>query len=185
MKIVSKHVTGKVVIISLIAAYSVYLLMILITIPTTSEFANGMDLLDMKPLGYSTEYVHQLLEQLGESGRHYYLTHQLPLDFIYPALFALSGYLTLVYLFKKTHFEHTNWSMLKWVPILAGTADYFENFGIIYLLKTYPEINSIASTLTASFSITKSMSTTVYFSTLILILGFIAVQHYRVPKKCL
>ena len=42
--------------------------MVLYTIPQTSAFANGMSILDLKPIGYDLNYVNQLFGRLGEVG---------------------------------------------------------------------------------------------------------------------
>jgi hypothetical protein len=41
------------------------------------------------PMGYDESYARHLLDRLGEQGRRYYLTRQIPLDAIYPALLAI------------------------------------------------------------------------------------------------
>ena len=64
--------------------------MLIITIPKTMAFSNGMKLLDMMPSGYDSEYITSLFEALGEDGRHAYLYSQLPVDMIYPLLFGIS-----------------------------------------------------------------------------------------------
>ena len=63
--------------------------MVLYTIPQTSAFANGMSILDLKPIGYDLNYVNQLFGRLGEVGWLYYHKTQLAVDFIYPLLFIV------------------------------------------------------------------------------------------------
>ncbi len=76
--------------------------MLAVTIPKTMAFSNGMKLLDMMPLGYNAEYVKTLLTTLGADGRAIYLFQQIPIDMIYPFLFAFSYCLTMGYFLKKT-----------------------------------------------------------------------------------
>jgi hypothetical protein len=61
----------------------------MVTIPKTMAFANGMKLLDMMPAGYDFDYVIKLFNALGENGRKTYLTSLIPVDMIYPLLFAV------------------------------------------------------------------------------------------------
>ena len=71
------------------AATAVYLAMVLGTLPALEAQA-GMMPFDLRPTGYSTDTALALLRALGAEGRFYYLTRQLPLDTLYPALMALT-----------------------------------------------------------------------------------------------
>ena len=88
--------TGKVVLALIIPAIIVYFIMVLYTIPQVSEYAPGINLFDLSLTGYSFEYAVKLLDTLGRDGRELYLYRQLPLDFIYPGLFAVSSSLLLL-----------------------------------------------------------------------------------------
>ena len=101
-----RHATGKVVLILFIITMASYVFMLAYTIPEVMDFANGMKILDMMPLGYSSEYVHILLETLGEDGRDYYLYRQIPADTIYPFMFMLGYSFLLGYIFKKSFKPH-------------------------------------------------------------------------------
>ena len=59
-------VKGSTVLYLFFLANSIYLFMVLYTIPQTNAFANGMSILDLKPLGYDLNYVNQLFGRLGE-----------------------------------------------------------------------------------------------------------------------
>ncbi len=86
-KILEKYVSGKKVLSLFILTNVVYLFMLMVTIPKTMGFSNGMKLLDMMPTGYNQDYVNKLFRTLGENGREIYLTNQIPVDMIYPLLF--------------------------------------------------------------------------------------------------
>ncbi len=94
--------TGKVVLAFIIPAIIVYFIMLLYTIPQVSAYAPGINLFDLSPTGYSFEYAIKLLDTLGSDGRELYLYRQLPLDFIYPGLFAVSCSLLLSWLLLTT-----------------------------------------------------------------------------------
>ena len=90
VSIIQSKSTGKNVILFFIPAMLVYILMLSYAIPNVEKYANGMKLFDLSPGGYSYEYARELLSNLGDSGRDLYLYNQLPLDFLYPGLFAIS-----------------------------------------------------------------------------------------------
>lgn len=153
--------------------------MLLITIPQVMAFANGMKLLDMLPFGYEAQYVQLLFDTLGEEGRHAYLTRQLPLDMIYPGLFAVSYSLITVYFLNKMG-KFNGWVVnLAFIPVVVGLADYAENAGIITMLLNYPNQTTLMVGLTSTFSVVKAMSTTVYFVSLLVILVAYAIIHFR------
>ena len=67
-------VKGNTILYLFFLANSIYLIMVLYTIPQTSAFANGMSILDLKP-GYDLNYVNQLFGQLGDAGRPAIIKH--------------------------------------------------------------------------------------------------------------
>jgi hypothetical protein len=81
--------------------YIVYAAMLLVTIPKVMEFALGMNLLDMMPMGYNLEYVHSLFQTLGSEGRSAYLYKQIPLDMTYPLLLIINYCSVLAYFLNK------------------------------------------------------------------------------------
>lgn len=181
-KFIERNLSGKKVLGLFILTNVVYFFMLTITIPNTMKFANGMKLLDMMPLGYNPKYVNELFVALGENGRWTYLTNQIPVDMIYPLLFGLSYCLVIAYFLKKLNKLNVPYSYLCLLPMIAGSADYFENIGIIAMLKTYPELPSFLVKTTNLFSILKSISTSTVFVALIVLLislGFNAVNRKR------
>lgn len=179
---IRKYSSGKTVFIWFVVCNLVYVLMLAFTIPKTAAYAGGMKLLDMMPGGYDFDYVQQLFTALGEQGRHTYLHVQLPLDMVYPLLFAISYCLLLAYLLKKLH-KQNSWFILGcYLPLVAGLADYLENFGIITLLKQFPNITSQYVQITSLFSVLKSSATTLYFVWLMVVLIMLLIQFIRKKK---
>lgn len=150
--------------------------MLTITIPRTMGFSSGMKLLDMMPTGYDLNYVSQLFTSLGENGRLTYLTNQIPVDMIYPLLFGLSYCLLLGYFLKKLNKLNSPYSYLCLLPIIAGIADYLENIGIITMLKNYPELKGATVYTTNTFSVIKSISTSIFFIALIVLLVTLGIK---------
>lgn len=171
-----KHATGKKVLLLFLVTNAIYLFMLLVTIPLTMEFSNGMKLLDMMPTGYDRSYVNELFGSLGVQGREAYLTKQIPVDMIYPLLFGLSYSLLLAYFLKRLNRFRAPLIYLCTLPLIAGLADYFENLGIISMLRSYPELKDFAAQATNFFSLLKSGFTTAFFLVLIAVLAWVGVR---------
>lgn len=168
MNLFKTPISKRLIIVLTLITYAVFAFMLTVTIPKTAKFAHGMDILDMKPTGYSLDYIYTLFNALGEEGRLFYLNVQLPVDFIYPLLFGITGWLTIRYLAKHWSSKFIKW--FSFFPALAGLMDYSENISIIQLLHSYPELNPIQAMVTSIFSVLKSSFTTLYFTTLLILL---------------
>ena len=175
-KFLESNNSGKRVLGLFILTNAVYVFMLTVTIPKTMEFSNGMKLLDMMPMGYDLNYVSELFNSLGEIGRETYLTNQIPVDMIYPLLFGLTYCLLLAYFLKKLNNLRAPYIYLSLLPIIAGIADYLENFGIITMLKSYPYLTAVSVNITSSFSLIKSISTTAFFIVLIIVLVILGLK---------
>ncbi|MGB5499641.1 MAG: hypothetical protein WBM77_11995 [Maribacter sp.] len=181
-KILEKNISGKKVLGLFILTNVVYLFMLMVTIPKTMGFSNGMKLLDMLPTGYNQDYVNELFRTLGENGREMYLTNQIPVDMIYPLLFALTYSLLLAYFLKKLNKLKFPFTYLCLLPIIAGIADYLENIGIITMLNSYPDLTETTVNATNTFSIIKSTSTSIFFIVLIVILIILGIKFAKRNK---
>ena len=128
----SRHV-GKIAICSGMIGASVYWLMINVTLAQIQAISVQVPF-DMRPLGYSPAEAAALLAGLTADGRAYYLTHQIPLDTIYPAMLAL----TLVAM-NSWFGQHMKSSTLVRLGIVAslGAAvfDYAENLGVAVMMR--------------------------------------------------
>ena len=176
---IEKNLSGKKILSLFILTNIIYVFMLTVTIPKTMGFSNGMKLLDMMPTGYDMNYVSTLFNALGEKGRETYLTSQIPVDMIYPLLFALTYCLILGYFLKKLNRFYTPFTIICIIPIIAGIADYLENFGIIFMLKNYPELTENSVKITSSFSLIKSISTSVFFIVLIAMLMILGIRFLK------
>ncbi len=90
-----EYSSGKIVFTLFLLTQAVYFTMLYVTIPDVMEHSGGMKILDMQPTGYSPEYARRLLDTLGQEGREAYLWRQIPLDMVYPLLFAVTYSLSL------------------------------------------------------------------------------------------
>lgn len=176
---IEKNISGKKVLFLFVLTNLVYVLMLTITIPKVTGFANGMKLLDMMPTGYDLDYVNALFKALGTIGRDAYLYQQLPVDILYPALFGISYCLVFAYFLKKLNKFETSLFYLCLLPLIAGLADYLENIGIINLLTNYPNLTSGMVKTASVFSLAKSGITTLYSMILLVSLIFLGIKSWR------
>ncbi len=176
-----KYSTGRNVILLFLITQIIYFIMVLYTIPNVVSYADGMKVLDMQPTGYSAEYANTLLNRLGSEGRDYYLYKQIPMDMIYPFLFAITYSLLLIYLFKKSFNIESKMHYLTIVPLFGGFFDYLENIGIIVMLLDYPDFSTLLANVTNVFSILKSVSTTLFF--ILLFVGAVGLIMKKIRKS--
>lgn len=172
-----KHSKGKTVLILFLSTMVVYLAMLLYTIPVIISQAPHLKILDMSPTGYSAEDVNLLFSAIGAKGREFYLNVQLPIDFIYPGLFAITNSLMLGWLFGLGFKSDSSVFYLMVVPFLAGGFDYLENLGVIMMLSSFPDISEPLVNISSMFTVLKSGFTIVFY--LILIGGLIPIVNRK------
>lgn len=177
--LIENNLSGKKVLFLFVLTLLIYLIMVGLTIPHVMLHANGMRLLDMMPLGYDLAYVTALFENLGATGRHAYLYRQLPLDMVYPLLFAVAYALVMAYFLKKLDRLQGPLFYLCLLPPIGGLADYLENIGIIALLGQYPDLSPTTVTICSTMSLIKSGATTVYFLALIGVLTVVGIKTLK------
>lgn len=173
----NKHSSWKKVLFFFIVTQAIYGIMLSYSIPKVIRYANEMKILDMLPTGYDAEYVQKLFATLGETGRSIYLFQQIPLDILYPGLFAIAYTLLFKIIFSKDN----KFQNLIVFPIFAGIFDYVENIGIVIMLTIYPLFHPWIANLTNVFSILKSFSTTLTF--IILIIALIMLVINKINRR--
>lgn len=150
--------SGKATILFGLGATIIYLVMVLGTLRHLNDLAGALPF-DLRPSGYSQADAVGLLEALGGTGRHYYLTRQIPLDTLYPALLAL----TLISALRWRSFRFGPTLMTRIggaLAILAATFDYLENLGISLMLLTGSEPDLALVKAASTATILKSALTT-------------------------
>jgi len=178
IRLLQKYATGKVVLVLFTLTVAVYLAMLLYSIPAVVSFAPDMMLFDLSPAGYTFEYAAALLEALGSEGRATYLTTQLPLDFFYPGLFAVTYSLLLTWLFLKGADHSSKVYYFSLVPIAAGLFDYIENVLIVSMINSFPDISPTIAELASIFTILKSI-----FSAFFIVLFFWGLFLFLKEKR--
>ena len=141
-----------------LAGLAVYLVMITVTLAHIQAIT-GQVPFDMRPLGYNTLEAAALLDGLGSYGRWYYLSRQIPLDTLYPALLALT--LTNAILWFGRHLIDRKPVRIGIVlSVCAALFDYGENLGIAAMVLGWPTVPDPLVHLTSTASIAKSILTT-------------------------
>ncbi|WNJ17381.1 hypothetical protein [Pontibacter sp. G13] len=182
-QILNTLLKSPVIVLLVILTNSVYLYMLIKTIPEVQAFADQMPLLDMKPKGYDQAYVIELFTKLGEEGRSQYRTKQIPVDMIYPGLFAICYAALMAFLLQGLNLLKGAWRLLILFPIIAGICDYVENFGILRLLDQFPDLSSDTVTWTQYASIGKSAASTVSFILLMILVMINSIRWLREKRS--
>ena len=152
-----KH-SGKVAVVSGLISASIYFLMINVTLAHI-EAVSGHVPFDMRPFGYGSIEASKILKSLGEEGRAYYLSHQIALDTLYPALLALTLIATICWFGKRM----PNRNLVRFgIALSVGSAlfDYFENLGVAAMIWNWPEVSIPLVYATSTATILKSALTT-------------------------
>ncbi len=157
-----------------LAGATVYMLMIGVTLAHI-EAVSGQVPLDLRPLGYNSEEVADLFSGLGEDGRHYYLSRQLPLDTLYPALLALTLACTMRWLGLSLPSSKIIRIGIA-TSVGAALFDYCENLGIMAMILSWPNLSEFLVHLTSAASVAKSVLTILALLLLVLIGATWALQ---------
>ncbi len=153
------------------------------SIPLVLSFAPESVLFDMSPTGYSYDEAIILLQSLGLEGRNAYLAVQIPIDLVYPGLFAISYALLITWVLKQFLPRQSRWFFFAFVPVLAGIFDYLENAAVVAMLNGFPDISEVLVTSASSFTIAKSGLTTLYFVGLLVALVYWAIWRLRKGRQ--
>lgn len=106
--------------------------------------SGGYGMLDVGP-SFSNADAYQLLQNMGEEGRRFYVQILLTIDMIYPLLYAIFGVALLATVYKKLMVTYKILRVVIVFPIIAAVCDYLENTFILIMLKTYPHQEPLAA----------------------------------------
>lgn len=158
---------GKAAICFGLAGTLIYLLMINVTLPHI-EAVSGQVPFDMRPFGYGLDEAKDLLEGLQQDGRRYYLTRQIPLDTVYPALLALTLISTICWIgLGLPHSKLVRVGIA--FSVAAAFFDYAENLGVAVIILNWPNMNSGLVDATSTATVLKSCSTVAAVSTMLVL----------------
>lgn len=158
------------------AAMLIYILMVFGSLADI-ERITGVRAFDMRPTGYSYADALALISALGEEGRRVYLMRQIPLDTVYPILLAISSAGSLYWLSQSFGSTVRWYRAVAVVAYLAAIADYAENCLIVWVLNAGPNIAEAQVTATSLASVSKSILSTIVFTTLLIALAEFAIRR--------
>lgn len=160
------------------AAILVYFLMVFGTLADI-ERITGVRAFDMRLTGYSYADALALISALGDEGRRIYLMRQIPLDTVYPALLAISSASSLFWLSRSFGSTVRWYRAVAAMAYLAATADYAENGLIVWMLNAGPSVPEALVTAASLASVSKSILSTIVFTTLLVALTEFAIRRMR------
>ncbi len=164
------------------ATMLVYFVMIYGSLADIERIA-GVRAFDMRPNGYSYADASALISALGEEGRRVYLTMQIPLDTVYPALLAISSASSLYWLSQSFGSTARWYRAVAAIAYLAAFADYAENGLIVWLLNADLGVPEALVTAASLASVSKSIFSTIVFTTLLIALAEFAMRRIRQRPK--
>ncbi|MCB1120910.1 MAG: hypothetical protein KJT03_05140 [Verrucomicrobiae bacterium] len=169
----NQRTSGKRCVVLFILTSAVYLLMLLVTIPSVQQYAPDIPLFDMSPSGYDYGQAMSLLKLLGEEGRSAYRFPQLAVDLVYPGLFAVTYAMILTWAFRKRVRLRSKIFYVTILPVTAGLFDYAENILIFLMLSVYPHVAKGLVAASSIFTILKSVFTTLSLLLVLLALALL------------
>jgi hypothetical protein len=177
MTFLQRASNGKVVLILFILTNLVFCAMLVYSIPLVLSFAPESILFDMSPTGYSYPQAVELLQALGIEGRQTYLFVQLPIDFVYPAMFAISYALLITWVLKQIVSSDSRLFLFAFIPVMVGLFDYLENACIIIMINNFPNLPENIVTISSFLTMAKSGLTTLFFIILLTALAFLSTRR--------
>ncbi len=154
-------------VLSLLIAGITYMVMMLVTIPFIRSSMQGVEVFDLRPMGYTIEEGYEIINALSSETLDYYKSVQIPLDFIYPLSISIFFFIVL----SKLTSGMGKIRLIRWSAFLIMLFDYLENIGVYYMLSNNVEDWMIR--ITSLFSVSKSLSTT---AVIFFIIGFVVYK---------
>ena len=154
----------------------IYGLMMTVTLAHI-EAISGQVPFDMRPMGYNPQDAAALLEGLGVEGRRYYLSYQIPLDTVYPALLALTLITTICWFGQRIPKSRLV-RIGVFLSIGSALFDYAENLGIIAMIWSWSDVSALLVYAVSTATILKSALTTVAVM-LTLCIGFVWMRQAK------
>lgn len=163
---------------TILTALASYAIMILLTIPAVESYTPGLTIPDLLPMGYTSGYLYEFLTVLGEQGRQAYLV-QLAMDLIYPFTLGLSFYLGFRRYTSSRDLPVFLNKFLLLLPWSITLFDYSENITIFTQILFFPQELKLIGFLAPIFSVLKTLSNTVAFTAVLVILVVKFVSYLR------
>ncbi|HFX18046.1 MAG TPA: hypothetical protein ENK64_02780 [Flavobacteriales bacterium] len=136
LSFISKYSTRKNIVSGLIVITLVNLVVFpyFLKAPTTIDH-----ILDIR-FGFDKQIVNNTLNELGNNGRTLYFWTTLLIDTPYAFFYGFIYAFILAALLKSSA-DKNHWQFLIMLPFFISLFDIIENLGIIYFIKSYPNID--------------------------------------------
>ncbi len=160
--------SGRVIVGAIALGTVVYLMMVLGPLAELEQIT-GSKPFDLRPGGYSHDSARDLINALGQEGSRIYLWRQIPLDTVYPALFAISVAGSINWLSGRFAAPFRRWfRAAATAAYFAAFADYVENAMIVAMLTTGSDLSPSLTQIASAATIFKSVLTTLSVVALLL-----------------
>jgi hypothetical protein len=151
------------VVVALIVSFVLWGVMVFSTLAYLRSTAGGLEPFDLRPFGYTPEEARALLYALSEVGRAYYADVQLQLDTAFPAVYAFSRGLLLLWLTAAGRTANRPLPLLAHLallilPLATAWFDYLENQGIAAMLAAGPHADDELIERTSFWTRAKSLA---------------------------
>ncbi|MCZ2443282.1 MAG: hypothetical protein LC101_05870 [Flavobacteriales bacterium] len=91
--------------------------------------------------GYDFDHIEELMDVMGLEGREAYRQMLLGVDLIYPVIYAMLLATGIVYFLTRTFPSIRLLWLMGIFPFFAMLADYVENFSMVQIISSFPDIN--------------------------------------------
>jgi hypothetical protein len=151
------------VVVSLIVSFMLWGVMMFGTLAYLRRTAGGLEPFDLRPFGYTPDEARALLYALSDIGRAYYADVQLQVDTAFPALYAISRGLLLLWVTAPGRTAERPLPLparlaLLVLPLATAWFDYFENEGIAAMLAAGPQAGDDLIERTSLWTRAKSLA---------------------------
>ncbi len=163
------------VFVALVLSMALWAVMVFWSLAYLRRIAGGLEPFDLRPFGYDIGEARALLGALSQLGRDYYLNTQLSLDNAFPATYALSRVLLLLWLTIPGRLaDHpipflTRLALLV-LPIATAACDYVENDAIAAMLMAGPQVEAELVSWASFWTQTKSLGALLTDATSVILL---------------
>lgn len=130
-------------------------------------------------VGYSPAKISQMVDAYGAKGRAIYAQGILTIDVAYPFIYTFLLCIILTLLFR--HRPYASFRLVNVLPVGILGFDLLENSCIVYLLKTYPAVSTVVTSLCSVFTNLKWTVTMIVLG--LVLYGLVKLMVRRTRRK--
>ena len=124
-----------------LAAFAIFILFSLLTLPGQSALAEGYSQGSGSPdtsIFYSGRTLYRMAELYGEEGRAAYLKARWTFDLAFPLVYTFFLVTAISWLLNRALPQYSRWRLLNLVPVAAMVLDFLENTMTSLVMGRYP-----------------------------------------------